>query len=684
MNKSEAQKRILKLREEINHHRYLYHVEDRQEISDAAHDSLKKELADLEDQFPDLVTSDSPTQRVSGKALDKFTKVKHPAQILSLNDGFSFEDLKEWEERLQKLVPGKSWSYYCELKIDGLDIVLKYQDGFLAQAATRGDGLIGEDVTQNIRTIESIPLKLELERWQRFSRHALPKTIYVQGEAYLNIKDFERLNQERAKQKQPLFANPRNIAAGSIRQLDPQVTSERSLDFLVFNIITPLGLKFHSEIHEAAKILGFKTEPHSEQAQNLTEVQKYLEKWDQRRKKLKYGTDGVVVTVDSLELEQEMGAVGKAPRYMLAYKFAAEQATTVVEDIQVQVGRTGALTPVAHLRPVLVAGSTISRATLHNEDEIKRLDVRVGDTVIIQKAGDVIPDIVKVLTNLRPRSAKKYNMPKQCPICGSNTKRKTGEAATYCLSKDCAAINQRRLQHFISRAGFNIEGLGPKILEQLIETGLVGDPADLFSLEKGDLSTLERLAEKSEENILVAIEESKHITFAKFLYSLGIRFVGSETAEDVSRALQTRLKNQKTSKLSDYLKAAQDLNKDEWEAIEGIGEKVADTIYDYFQVKKNWDQLDKLVESGIEIQPETLSSGNQKLAGKTIVLTGSLEEFSRQVAKDKIKAAGGHVSGSVSSKTDYVVAGKDPGSKYKKAQELKVKIITEHEFKKLV
>lgn len=677
ISKADARARIGKLKKEINHHRYLYHVLDTQEISDAALDSLKKELYDLELQFPDLLTPDSPTQRVSGQALDKFEKVAHPGRVLSLQDCFSREDLQDWEERLKKLLPGQKFNYYCELKIDGLDIVLTYKNGLLVTGATRGDGMIGEDVTQNIKTIEGIPLRLEVEKFEKKYQTKLPETVYIQGEIYLSKSDFEKLNKEQVAAGKKPYANPRNIAAGSIRQLDPKIAAMRSLSVYIFNIFTDLGQETHAAIHEMAQVLGFPVTPGSEICADLPAVFKFLGKWEEKRKKLTYETDGVVININPIPIYKELGVVGKAPRGAIAYKFPAEEATTKVEDIQVQIGRTGALTPVAHLTPVLVAGSTVSRATLHNEDEIKRLDVRIGDTVIIRKAGDIIPEIMKVITSLRTGQEKVFQMPKKCPVCDGPVKRRAGEAATYCINKNCYKIEAQQIEHFVSRQAFNIEHVGPKLIEQLLDNELIADAADLFSLEAGDISPLPRLAEKSEQNILQSIADSKNITLARFLYALGIRYVGEETAVDLSRYLRGKNPN---ANLKKQLKILSKLSVEEFSHIEGIGEKVAASLADWFKNKTHQKFLNKLVEADVILAKE--KAPGHKLAGKTFVLTGTLETLSRQVAKDKVKAAGGQVSSAVSKKTDYVVAGENPGSKYKKAQDLGVEILSEQEFLK--
>jgi len=449
MTKAEALKRISKLTKEINHHRYLYHVLDKQEISDGALDSLKRELANLEKNFPDLILRDSPTQRVSGRPLKKFVKVRHSQKILSLSDAFNHQDLYDWQERNEKIIKDKVKGYYAELKLDGLTVVLTYQNGLFWRGATRGDGVWGEEITNNLKTIESIPLSLRPVVNQK-----LPEIIEVRGEAVMNKKIFEQINKEQVKKGEPVFANPRNVAAGSIRQLDPKITASRRLDFIVFELITNLGQRTHQEAHEILAKLGFKISPYSHFFAKINQVEGYLNKWTDQRKKLPYETDGAVVVVNDIEQERRLGSVGKTERWMIAYKFPAEQVTTKLLDIEIQVGRTGALTPVAILQPVAVAGSTVSRATLHNQDEIQRLDVRIGDTVIIQKAGDIIPDIVSVLKKLRDGQEKKFHFPRRCPACHSPVSRQAGEVAYYCTNKKCYAKNIESIIHFVSKKGF--------------------------------------------------------------------------------------------------------------------------------------------------------------------------------------------------------------------------------------
>ncbi len=671
MTKQEAAKRIAKLRKVINHHNYLYHVLDKPEMSDAAFDSLKHELYKLEQQYPDLITPDSPTQRVSGQALDKFVKVRHKKKMLSLEDVFYEEELEAWQERIQKLVPSQKLNYFAELKIDGFAVTLVYRNGVFVQGATRGDGRIGEDVTQNLKTIPSIPLKLEIKQKpssrniEKNIKAALEKgEIEIRGEVYMTIKAFEKVNQERKKKGLSLYANPRNTAAGSIRQLDPKIAASRQLNFLAYDLVTDLGQKTHQEKHQIARTLGFRTSQEQTCA-NLSEVIRFWQRIKKNRAKLAYQIDGVVISVNNNQVFNKLGVVGKAPRGAIAFKFPAKEVTTVIEDIVVQVGRTGALTPVAHLKPVHLGGILITRATLHNADEIKRLGVKIGDTVIIQRAGDVIPDVVKVIKKLRTGKEKKFRMPKKCPVCGGPVVRPKGEAVHRCINKKCASIQRRRIVHFASKKAFDIEGLGPQIVNQLIDEGLITNPADLFSLTEGDLVPLERFAEKSAENLVEAINQSKKISLARFIYALGIRHVGEETAIALARhfASLDRLNKAGIKELS---------------RIEDVGEVVAKSIYQWFNDKKNKTFLSRLMSSGLEI--EKLKPVKKKLAGLTLVLTGELRRFTREQAKSKIRQLGGDVSGSVSKETDFVVAGQEPGSKYDKAKKLGLKIIDEKEF----
>ncbi len=664
MDKNGAKKRIKKLKKEINHHRYLYHVLDHQEISDAALDSLKHELHELEQQYPDLITPDSPTQRVGGEPLDKFEKVKHRVPMLSIEDVFSLEELQDWQKRIKKLMPRAEFDYFAEVKMDGLAISLVYQDGVLITAATRGDGKIGEDVTHNIKTIEAVPLKLRESKEVK----SLKGRIEIRGEVFMDKKIFEKLNKEQEKKGEKTFANPRNAAAGSVRQLDPKITASRQLDFCGYNLITDLGQETHEKAHKLMRLLGVKDNPLNMHCADLNDVQRFYEKVQEQRDKLNYWTDGIVVTINNIKLFKKLGVVGKAPRGVIAYKFPAEQATTIIENVKFSVGRTGVLTPVANLKPVSIGGTTVSHATLHNIDEIKRLGIEIGDTVILEKAGDVIPKVIEVLPNLRTGKEKEIKIPQKCPICGSEVKREKGEVGLYCTNPNCFAKEKEKIIHFVSKKGMNIEGLGSRIVEQLLNAGLIASPADLHKLKAGDIEPLERFAEKSAQNIIEAIKNSKRVSLPRFLFALGIRHVGEETAIDLAQYFGS-LNKIKNASLEDLEKVAD------------IGEVVAKSIYDYFHDKKNLQVIDELLKY---IEIEKIKKTKQTLAGKSFVLTGSLDAMTRDEAKLRIREFGGDVSSSVSKNTDYVVAGEEPGSKYNKAKKLGVKIISEKEFLNLL
>ncbi|MBU1292030.1 NAD-dependent DNA ligase LigA [Patescibacteria group bacterium] len=670
MDKQAAKKRIIKLRNVINHYSYKYYVLDNPEVNDATWDSLIHELFELEQKYPDLIRPDSPTQRISGNALDKFIKVKHQKRMLSLEDVFYYEELKSWQERIQKLVPLEKLDYFAELKVDGFAIALIYENGVLVQGATRGDGQTGEDVTQNLKTINSLPLRLEVHQKlpslieKKVKQLIKEGRIEIRGEVYMSENAFEEVNKERAKNKLPLYANPRNTAAGSIRQLDPKIAASRQLDFLAYDLVTDLGQKTHQEKHQILKALGFKT-TQDQFSNNLEGLSKFRDKISKIRKKLSYQIDGIVVNVNDNNIFNKLGVVGKAPRGAIAFKFSAKETTTVVEDIVVQIGRTGALTPVAHLKPVRLGGILITRATLHNEDEIKRLDVRIGDTVIIQRAGDVIPDVVKVIENLRTGQEKKFQMPIKCPVCGGLVIRPVGEVVHRCANKKCGSIQRQRIIHFVSKKAFNIDGLGPQIVNQLMDEGLISNSADLFSLSYGDLIPLERFAQKASENLIKSIEQSKKISLAKFIFALGIRHVGEETAITLAQYFGNL---KKISKIS-----LAELSK-----VEDIGQVVAKSIVEWFNSKRNQVLINKLLKDGVVI--EKVKIFEKKLTGLTFVLTGELNKLTREQAKTKIRMLGGGVSSSVSKQTSFIVAGKNPGSKYERGKKLGVKIINEKEF----
>lgn len=682
-----AKQRIIKLKNLINYHRYLYHVLDKQEISDEALDSLKKELFDLEQQYPELITSDSPTQRIGGKPLKEFKKIKHPERMLSLNDCFSEQDINDWQERISKLLTREEkekLNFYCELKLDGLAIELIYKEGLLNTAVTRGDGNVGEDVTQNIRTIEAIPLQLreldkivaDLEKQglgeitKDIKKRGL-KEIIVRGEVFLTKKEFESINKQQIKNGLSVFANPRNIAAGSIRQLDPKVTASRHLDSNAYELITDFGQTTHEQKHEVLKALGFKINTNNKFCKNLEEVFNFHKNWQKNREKLPYEIDGVVAIINNNNIFNKLGVVGKTPRGAVAYKFPLRQATTKVQNILVQVGRTGAITPVAHLEPVNIGGTTITRATLHNENEIGRLSLKIGDTVVVGRAGDVIPDIIKVLSELRDGKEKDFKMPKFCPSCGTKLEKSGTEALLRCPNPKCFARQRRSIYHFVSRTAFDMRGLGPKIIDRLLEEGLIQDPADLFDLKEGDVWQLERFAEKSAQNLILAIQSKKEVDLQRFIYALGIRNVGVETARDLAHRFESIEKLEK----ADF----QDLEK-----IKDIGPIVSKSIADWFSEEKNKKFLLKFKKAGIKIIYEKPKLKNQKLKGKTFVFTGELDTMSREQAKGEVDKLGGEATESVSKNTSFVVVGDNPGSKMQKAEKLGIKIIGEQDFLSLI
>ncbi len=708
MNKEEAKKRIKKLKGEINHYRYLYHVLDKSEISDAALDSLKNELFKLEREYPEFITADSPTQRVGGAPLDKFKKTRHATPMMSLFDAFTEQDMRDWEERMRRIMNYElriknKLDYYCELKMDGLAISLVYKKGALVTGATRGDGRVGEDVTQNIKTIEAIPLELRLPREdelkkiglggerRRAARQAVSDgRVEARGEVVMATEVFDELNKKHKKQGKPPFANPRNAAAGSIRQLDPGVAAERKLDFYVYSLDIGAGkiLTTHEQEHELAKLLGFKALKQNKYCQDLSEVIKFHHYWEKHKDKLPFQCDGVVVNVNDLSLWPRLGVVGKGPRYIMAYKFAAEQATTRVENVVWQVGRTGVLTPIAELSPVCIGGVTVSHATLHNLDEIKRLGLKIGDTVILERAGDVIPKVVRVLPKLRDGSERQITAPDKCPMCESGVEKVSGEVAYRCVNKNCYAVNLRRLSHWASKGALDIEGLGPKIIEQLVKAGLVGDVSDFYALTEGDLKPLERFADKSAENLIKAINEKKEIDLARFIYALGIRHVGEETALLLKKKLSSV--NKRLS-ISDIVKYFKNISLEELESLPDVGPIVAKSVYDWFRDGHNLELMKKLEKRGVKIKkqesPPTLKlrgTSKQNLSGKIFVLTGALGELTRDEAKAKIRELGGNVSSSVGKNTDYVVVGENPGGKYEKAKKLGVRIIGEKEFLAMV
>ncbi len=666
---SSIRARVEKLRQAIEKYRYEYHVLDQTNIPETALDSLKHELVELEREYPELITPDSPTQRVAGKPLPQFKKVVHTVPQWSFNDAFSEDDIRDFDARVRRFLKSASvsdsaLSYCCELKIDGLKVVLEYESGRFVRAATRGDGRVGENVTQNVRTIEAVPLSL-----------LQPINLVVEGEVWMRKSRLVELNREQEKEGKPQYANARNVAAGSIRQLDPSITASRKLEVFVYDIAqAPEGIP-QTQIEELTMLrkLGFKVNPHFRLCKTVEEVISYWRQWQEKAGKEDYLIDGVVLKVNERRLQEALGYTGKAPRFGIAFKFPAEQVTTVIEDIVFQVGRTGVVTPVAVLRPVSVAGSTVSRATLHNEDEIKRLDVRIGDTVILQKAGDVIPDIVSVVLELRPKNSKSYEFPRTIPACGGDGRieRVPGEAAWRCVNRLSVAAERRKLYYFVGKHAFDVDGLGPKVIDALLDNHLISDAADIFTLKRGDLLQMPRFAGKSADNLLAAIEAARAVTMPRFITALSIPQVGEETAEDVAEHFRT-IEKIRTARLEDF------------DAIENVGAVVARSLSDWFGDKKHQRFLDKLLRQVRIKKLAPVVGRGGALSGKTFVLTGTLAGLGRDEAKRLIKTRGGKTSGSVSKNTDYVVVGENPGSKLKEAQQLNVRALSEEEFLKMV
>ncbi len=657
----------------IEYHQKRYHEEDAPEISDEAYDSLVHELLRLEKQYPELKEGQTPTEVVGGKASEAFEKVTHRVRQWSFDNVFSDDELREWENRLYRYLEkeglGKAKAtYVCEHKIDGLKVVLEYEAGKLARAATRGDGVVGEDITHTARTIKDIPLKLKQ-----------PVSLIVVGEAWLSGEEFSRINKEREKNEEPLFANPRNAAAGSVRQLDPEVTRKRKLSFFSYDIdyIDGITLKGNSPETQEAELkllekLGFRVNPHYVHCKDLDAVIVYCKKWGPKKLKMEYGMDGVVVKVNEVSLQKSLGHTAKAPRYGIAYKFPAEEATTVVEDIQLQVGRTGVLTPVAHLRAVRIAGSTVSRATLHNEDQIKRLDVRIGDTVILRKAGDVIPEILSVVLELRPKNTKPYQFPKKVAECGGDLsiERIPGMAAYRCVAKDSDTLHRRRLYYFVSKGAFNVDGLGPRIIDLLLDNNLVSTFVDFFTLTEGDLLGLPGFKEKAAHNVVTAIQNAREVPLHRLLVALSIEHVGEETARIIADNFGTIERVRKATVL-------------ELANVFGVGEVVAGSLVSWMKNPVNAKLLDELLAHLTIIAPTT-ERGPGKLSGKTFVFTGTLATLERSVAQEMARSQGAQISSSVSKNTDYVVVGSDPGSKAEKAEALGVTILDEAEFRALL
>jgi len=662
-------KKIEELREKIRYHNYRYYALDDPILSDSEYDQSMKELTDWETKYPQYINSSSPTQRVGIEPVSKFTTVKHIAPMLSLANAFSTEELRAFDQRIKKLIPQQKLEYVVELKIDGLAVASVYENGIFVRGATRGDGVNGEEITSNLRTIKTIPLKLFGEK--------IPPRIEVYGEVYMKKSDFKKLNKERMKNGENLFANPRNAAAGSVRQLNPRITAQRYLDTYIYRATFPEGNKFntHMEVLNYLKKIGFKVNPHIKLFRDIELAINYCQEWIEKKEELDYEIDGMVVKVNSLSMREESGSTTRSPRWATAYKFPAQQVETKIKDIIVQVGSTGAATPVAELKPVTISGSVVKRATLHNEDEIRRKDIRIGDIVLIQKAGEVIPEVVKVIKRKKTSKEKKFVMPTQCRVCGAKLFRPEGEVVFRCTNPNCPAQVKGRIRHFASRDAMDIEGLGPAIIGQLVEKKLIRNISDLYFIKRDDLISLERMAEKSADNLLDAIEKSKKKSLANLIYGLEIRYVGVHTAEVISRYYPT---------LDKFKKA----NLEELIEIKEIGPKVSESIILFFEKKENLVIIERLRSAGLNFGQEEEIGRKKKetqiLAGKQFVLTGTLKDFTRTQAKEIISELGGRVTGSISKKTDYVVAGEDPGSKYQKAQKLGVTIINEEEFKKII
>jgi len=670
MAPASLQKKIEALREKIRHHEYLYYVLDHPEITDADFDALMNELKKLEADHPELVTPDSPTQRVGGKPREGFVKAPHSSPMLSLDNAYSEEELRDWERRVHELTGQSSVDYMCELKLDGMSLALVYRDGFFERGITRGDGTVGEDVTLNVRTVRSVPLSVAKEKL----KHAgIPADFEVRGEMLMPIKAFRDMNEQRQKQGLSTFANPRNFTAGTIRQLEPSITAQRRMDYFAYMLLQDGRTFFdrQSKTMDALEEAGFKVNPNRKLAKNMEEVWRFIQSWEDKRESLPYEIDGIVVKVDRTALQQELGFTGKAPRWAIAYKYAAHGAVTLVEDIVPQVGRTGKLTPVAWLKPVPIGGTTVSRATLHNMDFVDELGVKIGDWVKVERGGDVIPKVVKVVDDRdHPRGTKSFHMPAHCPVCGGNVVRTEGEADHRCVNANCPAKLQGTILHFASRHVMNIDGLGEALVNQLTERGLVKNVADLYSLTREKLLQLDRMGDKSAENVLCEIAASKKLPLERVIFGLGIRFVGERTAQFLAEHFGS-------------LDALMNASPEELEEVNEVGPRIAESIVEFFADEHNRKLVADLRKAGLTFTGQKKAKGT-KLAGKTFVLTGTLSRHTRDQAKKMIEDAGGRVSGSVSKKTDYVVAGADAGSKLDKARELGVTVIGEDEMEKLL
>ncbi|MDY0357876.1 MAG: NAD-dependent DNA ligase LigA [Sedimentisphaerales bacterium] len=662
----DVKKRIERLRREIRRHDHLYYVLSAPEIDDRQYDALFAELKDLEAAHPELVAADSPTQRVSGRPLDAFSTVRHAVPMLSIDNTYSADELRAFDERIRRQLETSEYDYVVELKIDGLAVSLRYEHGILVSGATRGDGEVGDDVTANIRTIKAIPLFL-------LDGGAVPAVLEVRGEVYMPTRSFIELNRMRAEAGEPAFANPRNAAAGSLKLLDARITATRNLAFFAYatgEVSQPLARE-HDRTLTQLQALGLPVNPHIQRAKNIDEVIEICLAWGPKRFELDYQTDGMVVKVNRYDQRDILGATGRAPRWCIAYKFPAERAETVVESIAVQVGKSGALTPVANLKPVSLSGTTVKRASLHNFDEMRRLDVRIGDTVVIEKAGEIIPQVVEVKTERRPPGTKPFEVPKKCPVCDSEVVKDEAGVYVRCPNPQCSGQLKERLRYFAGRGQMDIERLGASLIEQLVDRGLVQGFADLYRLRKEDLAALERMGEKSAQNVLDGIEDSKTRPLWRFLAALGIRHVGGQSAQVLAEHFGS-------------LTALREASREELEAIDQIGPVMAESIYGYLREPRHQAVIDDLLTAGVEPRAEAGRARTGAFSGKTVVVTGSLEHFTRQQAQQAIKDAGGKASSSVSKKTDFVVAGAEPGSKLDKARELGVTVIDERQFMEML
>ena len=659
----DAEKKIESLREKIRHHEYLYYVRDHPEISDAEFDKLTQQLKDLEAEHPELITPDSPTQRVGGKPREGFVKVPHSSPMLSLDNTYNEDELRAWERRVHELSGRKDVDYVCELKLDGMSLALIYENGRLVRGITRGDGSVGEDVTLNVRTVRSIPLSIPKEK---LKKAGIPPEFEVRGELLMPTAAFKKVNEERERKGLATFANPRNFTAGTVRQLDANVTAERRMDYFPYILLENGRTYFdrHSKTLDALVEAGFKVNPNRKLVHDIDEAWEFIRQWEGKRESLPYEIDGIVIKVDRTALQDELGFTGKAPRWAIAYKYAARAGITKLEDIRVQVGRTGKLTPVAMLAPVLIGGTTVRNATLHNMDEIERLGVKIGDWVQVERGGDVIPKVAKVIEDKdHPRGHKVFQMPENCPVCGTKVVRTEGEVDYRCVNANCPAKLQGTILHFASRGVMNIDGMGDVLVSQLTESGLVKNVADIYKLTKKDLLGLERFADKSAQNIIDEIEGSKKLPLERVIYGLGIRMVGERTAQFLAEHFGS-------------MEALETASVEELQNVNEVGPRIAESIVEFFSIAANRKLVSRLREAGLTLTGQKKQRGT-KLAGKTFVLTGTMAHFTRDEAKKMIEDAGGKVTGSVSKKTDYVVAGADAGSKLDKAKELGVAVIDE-------